>query len=49
MTATATKEGSAKNLIEVKNLVEYFPVRAGLLLRVVAWVQAVDDISFSIR
>lgn len=36
-------------LIEVKNLVKYFPVRAGLLQRVVAWVQAVDDVSFFIR
>lgn len=37
------------SLIEVKNLVKYFPVRAGLLQRVVAWVQAVDDVSFFIR
>jgi len=33
----------------VKNLVKYFPVRGGLLQRVVAWVQAVDDVSFSIK
>ncbi len=38
-----------KNLIEVKELVKYFPVRGGLLQRVVAWVQAVDNISFNIR
>jgi len=38
-----------KSLIVVQNLVKYFPVRAGLLQRVVAWVQAVDGISFSIR
>jgi peptide/nickel transport system ATP-binding protein/oligopeptide transport system ATP-binding protein len=49
MDVTATKDGSTKDLIEVKNLVKYFPVRSGLLQRVVAWVQAVDDISFSIR
>ncbi|MFL7867391.1 MAG: ABC transporter ATP-binding protein [Anaerolineales bacterium] len=36
-------------LVEVKNLVKYFPVRAGLLQRVVAQVQAVDDVSFSVR
>ena len=36
-------------LVEVKNLVKYFPVRAGLLQRVVAHVQAVDDVSFSVR
>lgn len=38
-----------KDLIEVKNLIKYFPVRGGLLQRVVAWVQAVDDISFTVR
>lgn len=35
-------------LVEVKNLVKYFPVRAGLLQHVVAQVQAVDNVSFSI-
>jgi peptide/nickel transport system ATP-binding protein/oligopeptide transport system ATP-binding protein len=38
-----------KDLIQVKNLVTYFPVRSGLFQRTVAWVQAVDDVSFSIR
>ena len=33
----------------VKDLVKYFPVRSGLLQRVVAWVQAVDGVSFTIR
>jgi peptide/nickel transport system ATP-binding protein/oligopeptide transport system ATP-binding protein len=36
-------------IVEVKNLVKYFPVRAGILQRGVAHVQAVDDVSFSIR
>jgi oligopeptide/dipeptide ABC transporter ATP-binding protein len=40
---------SKKNLIEIRKLVKYFPVKGGLLQRVVAWVQAVDDISFNIR
>ncbi len=35
-------------LVEVKNVVKYFPVRAGLLQRVKAWVKAVDDVSFFI-
>jgi peptide/nickel transport system ATP-binding protein/oligopeptide transport system ATP-binding protein len=43
------ENGHKKDLVEVKNLVKYFPVRGGLLQRVVAWVQAVDDISFSIK
>ncbi len=33
-------------LLEVNNLVKYFPVRGGLLQRVRAWVKAVDDVSF---
>jgi oligopeptide transport system ATP-binding protein len=35
-------------LIQVRNLKKYFPVRRGILSRVVAHVQAVDDISFEI-
>jgi len=45
----SSKATPGKDLIVVKNLVKYFPVRAGLLQRVVAWVQAVDDVSFTIR
>jgi peptide/nickel transport system ATP-binding protein/oligopeptide transport system ATP-binding protein len=41
--------GHKKDLVEVKNLVKYFPVRGGLLQRIVAWVQAVDGVSFSIK
>ena len=44
-----TKPGDRKKLIEVNNLVKYFPVRAGLLQRVQAWVKAVDDVSFFIN
>jgi len=49
MNVNSAGENPSKNLIEVRNLVKYFPVRAGLLQRVVAWVQAVDGVSFSIR
>ena len=38
-----------KKFIEVNNLVKYFPVRAGLMQRVKAWVKAVDDVSFFIN
>ncbi|MBN1429936.1 MAG: ABC transporter ATP-binding protein [Anaerolineae bacterium] len=38
-----------EGLLEVNNLVKYFPVRGGLLQRVQAWVRAVDDVSFSVR
>ena len=36
-------------MIVVKDLVKYFPVRGGLFRRIVNWVQAVDGVSFSIR
>lgn len=37
------------NLIKVNHLMKYFPVRGGLMQRVMAWVQAVDDTSFTLR
>jgi oligopeptide/dipeptide ABC transporter ATP-binding protein len=47
-TAGSTNQ-KAEILVEVKNLVKYFPVRAGLLQRVVNQVKAVDDVSFFVR
>jgi peptide/nickel transport system ATP-binding protein/oligopeptide transport system ATP-binding protein len=38
-----------ETLVEVNNLVKYFPVRAGLLQRVVNHVKAVDDVSFFVK
>jgi len=38
-----------ETLVEVNNLVKYFPVRAGLLQRVVNQVKAVDDVSFIVK
>ena len=50
MTIKATNEAiTRKDLVVVKDLVKYFPVRAGLLQRVVAHVQAVDGVSFTIH
>ena len=43
------KKNGKEDLVVVENLVKYFPVRGGLMQRVVAWVQAVDDISFTVR
>ena len=37
------------DLMVIKDLVKYFPVRAGILQRVQAWVQAVDGVSFTIK
>jgi peptide/nickel transport system ATP-binding protein len=41
--------GQKQPLIEVTNLKKYFPIRAGLLQRVVGHVRAVDDVSFAIN
>jgi oligopeptide/dipeptide ABC transporter ATP-binding protein len=38
-----------ENLVQVEHLVKYFPVRAGLMQRVVNWVKAVDDVSFTVK
>lgn len=44
-----TQAAAPKDIMVVQNLKKYFPVRGGVLQRVVAWVQAVDNVSFSIR
>jgi oligopeptide/dipeptide ABC transporter ATP-binding protein len=43
------KPNEKTDLIKVKNLVKYYPVRGGVFRKVVAWVKAVDNVSFSIR
>jgi len=48
MTTEMIKD-NGKPLLEVQNLVKYFPVKGGVFRRVVDWVQAVDDVSFSIN
>lgn len=50
LTKIKTDKDEAKwDLVQVKNLVKFFPVRGGVMQRVVAWVKAVDDVSFTIR
>lgn len=45
-----TKEvQTSKNILEVKNLQTYFPIKDGVIQRVVGYVRAVDGISFSLR
>ncbi len=46
---TPMEKNTNGDLIQVENLVTYFPVRSGVLQRTVAWVQAVDDVSFAIK
>ncbi len=40
---------NGKELVKVQDLVKYFPVRGGVLKRIVDWVQAVDGVSFTIE
>ncbi len=42
-------DATTHDLMEVRNLKKYFPVRTGVLQRVSAYVQAVDDVSFTVR
>lgn len=46
---TSANSNSHENIIEVNNLVKYFPVYEGLLRRKVADVKAVDDVTFNIQ
>lgn len=43
-----TKQKEKEILLEVKDMVKYFPVRAGVFKRVVAHVKAVDGIDFNV-
>ena len=44
-----TQRSEAGNLLEIRNLQKYFPIRGGILSRVVANVKAVEDVSFTIK
>src|SRR3990172_9086129 len=44
-----TQAPREEELVQVEHLVKYFPVRAGLMQRVVNWVKAVDDVSFNVK
>ncbi|HEX7004867.1 MAG TPA: dipeptide ABC transporter ATP-binding protein [Trueperaceae bacterium] len=40
---------STDNILEVRNLRKYFPIRGGIFSRVVANVKAVEDVSFDVK
>ncbi len=46
---TDKKTPKSENLLEVKNLRKYFPIRGGIFSRVVANVKAVEDVSFTVK
>ncbi len=37
------------NILEVKDLKQYFPIRGGVFQRTVGWIRAVDGVSFRIK
>jgi oligopeptide/dipeptide ABC transporter ATP-binding protein len=45
----AVSRDDKEDLIVVKDLVKYFPIRGGFLQRVQAWVKAVDGVSFTVK
>jgi len=36
------------SLLQVKNLVKFFPIKKGVFRKTVGWIKAVDDISFEV-
>ncbi len=51
MASSTVQEAGQKTdyLLEVKNLVKYFPIKSSFLRRVIGNVRAVDDVSFQIK
>ena len=49
VTAMAGAKQPGRVILDVKNLQKYFPIRHGLMRRIVGHVRAVDDVSFEIR
>ena len=42
-------EHNPENVLEVHNLIKYFPIKTGLFSRVTGYVRAVDGVSFNIK
>ncbi|WP_448375309.1 ABC transporter ATP-binding protein [Fervidobacterium sp.] len=44
-----TSTSERKVLLRIDNLVKHFPIKAGVFKRIVAWVKAVDGVSFEVN
>ncbi len=49
LTDNNTPSQAGEDFVVVEDLVKYFPVRGGILRKVVDWVKAVDGVSFTVR
>ena len=49
MSERVAGDAPKEDLVEVYNLVKYFPVRSGIRRRITGWIQAVDDVTFSVQ
>ncbi|MCL6528199.1 MAG: dipeptide ABC transporter ATP-binding protein [Thermaceae bacterium] len=49
MSVVAPQATTTTSLVEIKNLKKWFPIRGGILSRVVANVKAVNDVSFDVK
>jgi oligopeptide/dipeptide ABC transporter ATP-binding protein len=48
-TKTGILEGNNRELVVVKDLYKHFPVRGGILRKIIDWIKAVDGVGFTIR
>lgn len=48
MSDRTSPKAQQQALLQVRHLVKHYPVRGGVFKRVVGWIRAVDDISFTI-
>src|SRR5690554_4426727 len=49
MAVPALQRAQKDTLLEVNNLVKHFPIKGGVLRRTVAYVKAVDGVSFTVK
>lgn len=45
---STTTQINKRELLQVRNLKQYFPIKKGILGRSISYIKAVDDISFTV-